>query len=317
MSATNRFFTTQGRIVRTGFQNFGRNLTLAIAAIAVMAITLTIILFSVIANATFNNTIQQITDRIDVSVYLNDDVTTQQRGELVTALENLESVKTVEYISKDEALEAYKQANQDNPDLLLAISQTDNPLPATLRVKPSDPNRIDEIRQVLEQDAVKALQSDETSYSGDRKEAIDNITQATDFFQRAGLVGVVLFTVVSMLIIFNTIRMAIFNRRDELQIMRLLGANTNFIRGPFVVETVIYGIVAAAISIIICQSLFSFTATAFEASSFGLLDIAYASQYFSKHLWLILTIQLGAGILIGAVSSTIATRRYLKFKLSK
>ncbi len=313
----NHRLITQWRIIKTGCQNFVRNLTLAIAAIAVMLITLTILLFSVIANETFNNTITQITDRIDVSVYLKDDVTDETREKLIADLKNIQNVKEVKYVSKEQALEDYKKANQDNPDLLLAISQTDNPLPASLRLKPKDPNRIEEIKTYLEKEDIKALQSDETSYSGDRKEAIDKITSATRFLGQAGIVGVAIFTVVSMLIIFNTIRMAIFNRRDELQIMRLLGASTSFIRGPFVVETVIYGIIAGLLSVVICETLFSVSANAFGASSLGLLDISFANDYFAKHFWLILTTQLSIGILIGAASSMIATRRYLKFKTSK
>ena len=88
------------------------------------------------------------------------------------------------------------------------------------------------------------MQSDPTSYSGDRKAAVDKITSATHFFEEAGIAGIVVFVVISMLIIFNTIRMTIFNRRDELVIMRLLGASPWYIRGPFVVETVLYGAVA-------------------------------------------------------------------------
>src|SRR5690606_6783886 len=133
-----------------------------------------------------------------------------------------------------------------------------------------------EIREYLERPEIKVLQSEETSYSGDRKEAIDKISQATSFIQRAGVVGIIIFMIVSILIIFNTIRMAIFNRRDELQIMRLLGASTWFIRGPFVVETVIYGVLSAMISVLICNFLFVGAATAFEASSLGVLDINFA-----------------------------------------
>lgn len=313
----NHFIITQWRIVKTGLQNFARNLTLAVAAIAVMVITLTIILTSFITSATFNNTITQITDRIDISVYLKDDVSPAKREEVIGQFKALENVKSVEYVSKDQALEDYKKANQDKPDLLAAISQTDNPLPASLRVKPNDPNRIEEIRSFIESPAIKALQSDATSYSGERKDAIDNITRATQFFQRAGIVGVVIFALVSMLIIFNTIRMAIFNRRDELQIMRLLGASTWFIRGPFVVETVLYGIIASILSVTICHFLFVVSSSTLGASSFGLLDIEFASNYFKAHLLLILTTQMVIGILIGAVSSLIATRRYLKFKTSK
>ena len=313
----NHFLITQYRIVRTGLQNFARNLTLAIAAIAVMVITLTIILFSVITNATFANTISQITDKIDISVYLKDDVSADKRQQLISQFKALDNVKTVDFVSKDQALEGYKQANQDKPDLLAAISQTDNPLPASLKIKPKDPNKIEEIRTFIESKDVKALQSDPTSYSGERKDAIDAITKATHFFQRAGIAGVVIFALVSMLIIFNTIRMAIFNRRDELQIMRLLGASTWFIRGPFVVETVTYGLIAAGLSVAICHFLFVVSSTTLGASSFGLLDINYASTYFREHFWIILGLQLSIGIVIGAASSSIATGRYLKFKTSK
>jgi len=313
----NHWLITQLRIIKTGMQNFVRNATLAIAAMAVMLITLTIILFSIVANATFTNTIQQITDKIDVSVYLKDSITEEQRQKMISDLKGIENVREVGYVSKDDALGIYKQANKDNLDLLLAISQTDNPLPASLKIKPRDPNKIDAIKAYVEKPEIKALQSDETSYSGDRKEAIDKISRATTFLRQAGIAGIVVFTVVSILIIFNTIRMAIFNRRDELQIMRLLGASTWFIRGPFVVETVLYGIFSAIISVVICNSLFVVSASAFEASSLGVLDIKYASDYFAERFWLILTLQLAIGILIGAASSTIATRRYLKFKTTK
>lgn len=308
---------THWRIIKTGLQNFMRNLTLAIAAIAVMVITLTIILFSLVTSATFANTVQQITDKIDISVYLKDDVGAQQREDLIGQFRQLDNVKTVDFVSKDDALEAYKAANQDNPDLLAAISQTDNPLPASLRIKPEDPNKIEEIRTFIESAEVKALQSDPTSYSGERKDAIDNITSATRFFQTAGFVGVAVFALVSVLIIFNTIRMAIFNRRDELQIMRLLGASTWFIRGPFVVETIVYGIIASLMSVAICYFLFVASSSALGASSFGLLDINFASTYFNQHFVLILIGQTAIGIIIGAASSTIATQRYLKFKTSK
>lgn len=317
MNDLNHRLITLGRVIKTGCQNFVRNLTLAIAAIAVMVITLTIILFSIIANATFANTIQGLNDKIDISVYLKDDVTEEERNKLTADLKKVQNVKSVEYISKDRALEDYKAANQNNLDLLLAISQTDNPLPASLRIKPNNVNKIDEIKAFLDRGDIKALQSDETSYSGDRKEAVDKITAATSFFQKAGVVGVIVFALVSVLIIFNTIRMTIFNRRDELQIMRLLGASTGYIRGPFIVETVIYGIIAALLSVTICETLFNGASYAFNASSLGLLDITYATNYFAKHFWLILTVQLLLGILIGAASSAIATRRYLKFKTSK
>jgi cell division transport system permease protein len=306
-------FITLTRIIKTGAVNFIRNASLSIAATAVMVVTLTIVLFSVIANATFNNTIAQINDKIVVSVYLKDNVKTEQREQLIDRLKNLENVKNINYISKEQALEQYRKDNQDNLDLLLAISQTDNPLPATIQIKPNDPGRIDEIKSILESKDIKALQSNETSYSGDRKEAIDKITHATSFFRKAVFVGVIVFAIISMLIIFNTIQMAIFNRRDELTIMRLLGASTWYIKGPFIVETMLYGVVAAIVSVSLCNALFVVQSQAFDASSLGLLDIKYANNYFADKFWIFIGMQLVAGMAIGAVSALIATKRYLHF----
>lgn len=300
------------RIFKNGVVNFGRNIWIAIAAIAMMAITLTILLFAVVANATFSHTIDDITSHIDVSVYLKDSVTQQQRDKLISQLKAVDNVESIAYISKDEALKSYIKQNTDNPELLAAISETANPLPASLNVQPKEPNELGSIKSFLDKPDIAALQSDPTSYSGDRKAAIDKITRATKFFQEAGVIGIVVFIIISMLIIFNTIRMAIFNRRDELVIMRLLGATPWYIKGPFVVETILYGAVAAIISLVVCGALFAVASQTLEASSFGLLDIGYSSQYFSDHLWQILTIQIAIGIMIGAASSVLATRRYLK-----
>lgn len=305
-------FISFERIIRNGVVSFGRNIWLAIAAIAMMSITLTILLFAVVANATFTHTVADITSHIDVSVYLKDSVTESQRSNLIKELKEQPNVKSVDFISKSQALKTYEAQNTGNTDLLNAISETSNPLPASLDIKPVDPNQLQSIKDFLDKPNVQALQSDPTSYSGDRKAAIDKITSATHFFEEAGVVGIVVFIIISMLIIFNTIRMAIFNRRDEVIIMRLLGASPGYIRGPFVVETMLYGIVAALLSVTVCWTLFKIASSTLQASSFGLLDITYASHYFSAHFWSILGIQFATGIIIGAVSSVVATRRYLK-----
>lgn len=310
----NRKLTTLWRIFLAGTNNFIRNAWLSAAAMAVMIITLSIVLFSVIANATFSHTVQQIRDKIDISVYLKDDVTETNRTSLIESLKEINNVKAVRYISKDQALENYKEINKDNIDLLLAVSATDNPLPASLQIKLTDPDKIGPIKQFLEKDEIEKLQSDETSYSGDRKEAIDKIAKATTFIRKAGIVGVIIFALISVLIIFNTIQMAIFNRRDELSIMRLLGASRSYIRGPFLVESLLIGVASAVVSVVVCNAVFSVASSTLNASSFGLLDITYASDYFAKHFWTIVGSQLGLGILIGVGSSFVATQRYLRLK---
>ena len=302
------------RVFLAGFKNFFRNAWLSIAAMAVMVVTLSIVLFSFIENATFSHTIQEIRDRIDVSVYLKDDVTEQQREELKNKLFEIENVKSIEYVSKEQALEDFISQNSDDVDLQLSVSQTDNPLPQSLKVKLHNPDIIDEIKTFLDQPEIAALQSDETSYEGDRKEAIDNIAKATTFIQRAGIAGVILFAAISVLIIFNTIQMAIFNRRDELSIMRLLGASRWYIRGPFLVESMLIGVFAAIIAVAISKGIFYIASGTLGASTFGLLDIAYSGTFFSDNFWPILATVLGMGILIGIGSSFVATQRYLRLR---
>lgn len=309
--------TTFGRIVRTGMLNFVRNAWLAVAAMAIMIITLTIILFSLIVNATFRNTVDQITDKINISIYLKDTVSEAQAKTFVDDLRALPSVEKVSYLDKAAALRAYMKQNVGNESLLKAINETDNPLPATIQVKPRDLNQLGQIRSFIEKPDNKKLQSDPASDNGDRREAIDKITHATNIMRRAGVVAVVVFATISVLIIFNTIQMAIFNRRDELQIMRLLGASTWYIRGPFVIEAITYGILSAIISTLLINALFITASNSLQATSLGILDISYSQQYFRNHFWWLLVIQLALGILIGAASSIIATRRYLKFKTPK
>ncbi|HSX07252.1 MAG TPA: permease-like cell division protein FtsX [Candidatus Saccharimonadia bacterium] len=313
-----RRFITFGRIIRTGMVNFVRGLWLALAAMAIMVITLTIILFSVIANATFNHTVDQIANQVDVSVFLEDAASQSQVNQFITAIKQQPDVRRVEYLSKQQAQEQFVNLNNGNQSLQSAIIETGNPIPATIHVYPKNLNQVNAINQFLTQKQYKLLQTgDSPSYNGDRKKAIDNITHATNILRRIGVLAVIIFAVISVLIIFNTIQMAIFNRRDELQIMRLLGASTSYIRGPFVVESIIYGILSAVASILIINGIFVTASSSLQATSFGLLDISYSQSYFENRYWRLLLVQLALGILIGAASSIIATRRYLKFKTPK
>ncbi|CAN5130032.1 permease-like cell division protein FtsX [soil metagenome] len=310
-----RRWITFGRIIHTGIVNFIRNATLAIAAIAVMVITLTIVLFSIITNATLTHTIDDISAKIDVSVFLKDSTTEAQGRELVAQLEKQPNVKSVSYLTKEDSLKRYIAQNSNNQTLATAASLANNPIPATIIIKPRELNKIQDIKNFVTKKGTAELQTaGSPSYSGDRQKAIENISHATEVLRQIGAIAVAVFAVVSALIIFNTIQMAIFNRRDEIKIMRLLGASNWYIRGPYVVESAIYGLLSAIASILIINSAFVASSNALQASSLGLLDINYASRYFAEHFLKFLIFQLMLGIVIGTASSVIATRRYLKFK---
>jgi cell division transport system permease protein len=293
-----------------------RNVSLAVAAMAVMSVTLTIVLFSVIANATFENTIHDITAKISVSAYLKDSTSEGQAKALVVKLNKLPNVTRVVYLNKQQATQTYIDQNKNNKDLVTAVIQADNPIPATIQVYPKDLNEVPAIKDFLVKKENKKLQTDDSpSYNDTRKEAIDNIAHATNVLRKIGVIGVIVFAMTCVLTIFNTIQMAIFNRRDEITIMRLLGASTSYIRGPFVVESAIYGLLSAIFSIVIVNSAFFASSGALQASSLGLLDINYANEFFDQHFFQLLGLQIAIGIIIGAGSSIIATRRYLKFKV--
>lgn len=313
----NHSLTTLWRVIKAGTQNLIRNVTLSIAAVAVMTITLTAVLFLFVVNTTFEHTVKGITSKIDISVYLQDSVSHAQTNSLIGELEKLPEVTSVQYISKAEALKLYEQQNQGNVSLENAIKETNNPLPATIIIKPVNPSQLGQIKGVLNEPSVLALQSDPSSYSGALETSINKIARTTVVFREIGITGIIVFAIVSILIIFNTIRMTIFNRRDELTIMRLLGASTWYVRGPYVIESVFYGVISGLLSILIVNTIFFTISNSFQANSLGLLDINYATTYFKKYFWIILIIQIGLGILIGAASSVFATRRYLKFKTSK
>lgn len=310
-----RKITTYLRILHTGIVNFLRNVTLAVAAMAVMAVTLTIVLFSVIANASFENTIKDITEKISVSAYLLDSTTDTQAKQLVSELKKSPNVGKVVYLDKETATQAYIDQNRDNQELVTAITQAENPIPPTIQIYPKDLSEVQAIKDFLTTPERHKLQTpDSPSYNDTRKEAIDNIAHATNVLRKIGIISVAVFAVTCALTIFNTIQMAIFNRRDEITIMRLLGASTSYIRGPFVVESMIYGLLSGIFSILIVNSAFLASSNALQASSLGLLDINYASEYFTSHFWQLLALQIASGIILGTVSSVIATHRYLKFK---
>lgn len=304
-----RFIVTQVRILKTGLKNFARNSWLTTAATAIMVVTLSIIIGTFVANFTFNETIKNITDKIVVSVYLTDTISDDQRRAFEEAFRDLDNVESVEHITKEEALAAYKEENENDLDLLNAISQTDNPLPASLQIKSEDPNKMSDVTAIIEQQEFANLQSEPPSYSGERKAAIDRIISVANFFKISGIIASGVFAVISILIIFNTIRMTIFNRRDEIEIMKLIGATRSYIRGPFLVEAGLYGLIASAVTLTFFSILFVGQA---ENLASYIPEILVTKDFYTDNIILICVGVVAIGVLIGICSAYFATRRYLR-----
>lgn len=298
------------RVLHAGARNFMRNAWLSTAATAVMTITLTIVVVSFISNSALTSTIKGVTDKIDVSIYLNDAVTPAQKLAFQQALLADPNVKSVSYRSKDQALAIYEAQNKNNPTILQGLQFAGNPLPASFEIQAKDPKNLNSIVAIANEPQYASLQDPTAppSYSGQNKETINRIVRVANFFKSGGLIASIIFVIISTLIIFNTIRMAIFTRREEIEIMKLVGATKWFIRGPFIFEAALYGIIAAIIALTLSYSLLLGAAP--KVANY--IDVQSTINFFRSYPAVVILGELIIGICIGAFSSMLAMSRYLK-----
>jgi cell division transport system permease protein len=297
--------------MNAGGRNFFRNMWLSTAATTVMTVTLTIVVISFISNLALTSTIKLVTDKIDVSVYLRTNITDQEVAAFRVAIESSGNVAGITYLSQEQALAQYREKNKSNQALLDALSVAGNDaLPASLQIKAKDPKKLDVIAAAIAQPQNQQYQdpSAPPSYSGGRRSAIDRIVGFSNFFKSTGLIMSLIFVIISILIIFNTIRMAIFTRRDEIEIMKLVGATKWFIRGPFIVEAALYGIIASFIAVALAYLLLLGGGP--KLSSY--IDVQSAINLFQSYPLLVIGSELLIGVFIGTFSSLLAMSRYLK-----
>lgn len=300
------------RVCRYGLDSFIRNSWLSIAATAVMVITLLIIFTAVAAHTVMVDTIGSLRDKVNMSIYLKTDTPDKESAALVAEVKKLSSVRSVEYISSADAREQMAKENSDDPDVLAAIKEATNKTPSTIRVTVDNINDTSQLENFVEDNNLlkKYLNSDyKPSFAGERRDIIKSIGRAVGFAQKVGIVASSIFVVISSLIIFNTIRMAIFNRKEEIQMMQLIGADKSFIRGPFLVEAVIYGVIAALIATGI--GIFGLFKASPILESYQ-IDVQPTLNFVTGYFELVLLAMVVIGALIGVVSSVLATHRYLK-----
>ena len=303
-----RQWLTFVRMCRYGINNFTRNAWLTVAATAVMTITLLIIFATVIASNVLADSVAELSKKVDMSIYLRTGTTEP----VIHALRQLSNVENVAFISSEQARAQNAQNNKTDQDVLEAISQATNKLPAVIRINLKNINDTAQLDEFVKKNKeLKPIVDPNRapSFAGSRRNAIENIGRWANFAQRAGLAASILFVVISSLIVFNTIRMAIFNRKDEIEMMKLIGAEKSFIRGPFLVEAVVYGCIAAVLATTIGVSLF--VAASEKLQSYGIAT-ANTTNALTMYLGVVLLVMIGLGALIGVISSALATRRYLK-----
>ncbi|UTX51175.1 permease-like cell division protein FtsX [Candidatus Saccharibacteria bacterium TM7i] len=310
--ARRRQWITFVRMCRYGVNNFSRNAWLTIAATAVMTITLLVILASVIAQSVLNSTLEDFRDKVSMSIYLKNQTKQEDVNKVVAEVNKLDSVIETSVKTPAQAREEFIQANKNSSNTLDAIKEASNQFFWTISIKVVDINDTSQLVGLVENSKTVKEHLDPghaPSFAGDRRASIESIARTATFLQRIGIIASSVFVVISTLIIFNTIRMAIFNRREEIQMMKLIGADRSFIRGPFIVEAVVYGVFAALIATGLGYTLLYLAAPALR--KFG-VAVEPTLQLGTYYIGFVLLAMIIVGALIGVVSSVLATRRYLK-----
>lgn len=310
-SSLKRKLVNTRRVFVSGLHSFVRNAWLSTAATIVMTITLSSILLTIFASVTSANTIQTFTDNIDVSIFFKDSATKDQIDQLSEDLRSNQKlqVREVLYISKEEARKTFEAQNAGDQSTLQAISQAEDAFPASIRVKTQDTEQLQEVVEVTRQKQYEHI-VDKDSYKDDAKRtAVERLGNIARFLRTAGLVASIIFGVISMLVIFNTIRMTIFNRKSEIEIMQLIGASKWYIRGPFLVESSVYGLIAGLLSLV-----FFYVVILGQSPKLGdyVEEIRPTVDQFNEASWLIMSTILIAGIAIGSLSAYLAIRKHLK-----
>lgn len=305
-------FTTIYRLIKTGFINFFRNGWLSLASTIIMTLTLLTIATFLILNIVLTQGIQTIQDKIDISVYLSDSVKGQTVLDLQKELSDNPDVKKVRYVSKDEAKQKYQEKFKDNPQLKESLNDGgENPLPASLEIKTYNPDKLSSLLPVFEKSQYKSSIR-KVSYK-ENKEVIDRLFKATELIKKIGWGVAAMLIVTSLIIIYNTIRTAIYTHKNEIEIMKLVGANPWFIKWPFLIEGIMFGVYGTILALGAIYLIFGLIISSAFNSYFNNGTTSDQVFGFLKHNLLpLIVLMLGVGITIGVASSSIAIRKYLK-----
>lgn len=304
------FWITTKRVARYGLIGFIRNGFVSLAAVMIMTITLFVVAGLVIAGAALQSTLQQLTDKVDVNVYFSTNATEDQIQSVQRSLEALPEVASVTYTSREQALAEFRERHKNDQLTIQALEQlSDNPLGASLAVQAKETSQYENIAKFLES---QQSSSDGSSISKvnffQNKASIDRLTSIIDTSRTIGLATALFLFGASLLITFNTIRLAIYTARDEIGVMNLVGAGRWYVRGPFMIAGVLYGVIAGLFVLVVLYPASAWIGPASERffGSFNVFD------YYVSNFPLMFLVVMGLGIALGALSSYLAVRRYLR-----
>lgn len=309
------------RIIRTGFINFWRNGFLSFSSVIVLTLSLTAFGFLIFGSAFGRTLIEEVKSKVDINVYFTLTADEPSILELKKTIEKLPEVDAVEYISRDKALTTFKDKWKDNTLILQGLAEVgDNPFPAVLNIKAKEPSQYAGIATFLGSKNSLSQNSgtiiDKVNYN-QNKLVIDRLGRIIPSVQKAGSILALILIIVAIIITFNTVRLVIYTSKDEIAVMKLVGASNHYIRGPFVMSGIMYGIVSGILTLIVLAIFAYYTDAAIikfagvqDAKDFGLI-INIFSKYFMANFGQIFAIIMGSGIALGAISSYLAVRRYL------
>lgn len=299
------------RVARYGFVGFLRNGFVSLSAIAIMGITLFVIAVLVIVGAGMKSVLNELANKVDVSVYFQIEATEDQIANVKQSLEALPQVAEVIPVSREEALARFTERHKNDQLTMQALQELgENPLGASLEVRAKDPTQYETIAQFLEAQQASGQGGgaaiDRVNFA-QNKTAIDRLAGIIDTSRKLGLAVAILLGAASVLIVLNTIRLAIYTSRDEIGVMNLVGAGQWYVRGPFVIAGVLYGVVSGVLVLAVLYPLAAWLGPGSERflGSFNVFDY-YLSSFFFLFL-----IVVGSGVALGALSSFLAVRRYL------
>ena len=294
--------------------DFWRNAFVSFASILVMTVTLFVVGVTIFAGVILGSALGELRNKADVNVYFTTSAPEEQILAVKQSLETLPEVAAVEYVSREEALAAFRERHQNDQLTLQALEELgENPLGAVLNVRAKDISQYGIIAQFLsDQQTVAAGQPsiiDKINYFDEQhRQALERLETITASAQRLGLGIIVILILTTVAISFNTLRLAIYTARDEIQVMRLVGAGQFFVRAPFMVEGVLYGLVAGIVTLLLFYPL-TYWLGAATSDFFGGVNVF---SYYLVHFPFFFLVIIGSGVLLGAVASFLAVRRYLK-----
>jgi cell division transport system permease protein len=303
------FWTNTKRIVKSGFVYFWRNGFVSLSSVLIITLTLFSLGGIIFAGAVLNYSLEEVKSKVDVNVYFVPTADEEDILALQNKLQSIPEVAVVEYISSEEALANFKERHVNDEITLQALEELgDNPLGAILNIRAKETSQYAGIAEFLDSESGDSgTFIDKVNYY-QNKDAIDTLTRMINGGTKIALALTLVLVLISILIAFNTIRLAIYIAREEISVMRLVGASNRYIRGPFIIAGIMYGAVSAFITLA-----FLYPATYWVSSVTGTFFSGFSAlEYYTAHFFEIFGIILGMGVFLGAISSYLAVRKYLR-----